>query len=189
MMNYSTIFSEQEINVFKGMIGKRFDKFKCDPFVYSPMVYGIVGIYVDDEVYKLTAQLESVKRFFSTDEVAVFRIGQTTDAEVKSYMDGGELIETPVSSRIIAIDIVTDHQCVENNGTVQSLDYSIAVVFHLEDERDISFEIKTWFSEMITVEKGYNLIDKIESVDSFLEEWDGCEGYSAKCSREIVSLT
>lgn len=189
MMYDSTIFSEQEINVFKGMIGKRFDKFKCDPFVYSPMVYGIVGIYVDNEVYKLTAQLESVKRFFSNDEVAVFHIGQTTDAEVKSYMDGGELIETPVSSRIASIDIVIDHQYVEHDGETQSLDYSVGIVFYLEDEREISFEIKTWFSEMITVEKGYNLIDKFESGDNFLEEWEGCDGYNARCSREIISLT
>ena len=187
-MKNATHFSEQELGVFKSMIGKRFEKYKCDPFVYSPMVYGIVGIYVGGAVYKLTSLCESVVRFFNTDDVAVFRIEQTTDAEIKSFMDGGELIETPVSNKIVAIDIVTDHQKLEHGGETRSLDYSVGIVFHLEDEREISFEIKTWFSEMITIEKGYKLIEKFKSVNDFLEEWEDCDGYAAKCERETVSL-
>lgn len=184
----TTKFSEHEIGVFKSMIGKRFEKYKCDPFVYSPMVYGIVGIYVDGTAYKLTSLCETVMRFFNTDDMAVFRIEQTTDAEIKSFMDNGELIEIPVSSKIVAIDIVTDHQKLEHNDEVRSLDYSVGIVFHLEDEREISFEIKTWFSEMITIGKGYKLIEKFEPVDDFLEEWENCDGYAAKCERETVSL-
>ena len=187
-MNNSTAFSEQEISIFKSMIGKRLEKYKCDPFVYSPMVYGIVGIYVDGAVYKLTSLCESIKRFFNTDDVAVFRIKQTTDDEIKSFMDNGELIETPVSSKIVAIDIVTDHQKLEHDEKIQSLGYSVGILFHFEDEREISFELKTWFSEMITIEKGYNLIEKFEPIDDFLEEWEGCDGYKATCYREIVSL-
>ena len=37
-MKTELTFSKQEINIFRSMIGKRFEKFKCDPFVYSPMV-------------------------------------------------------------------------------------------------------------------------------------------------------
>ncbi len=187
-MNNSTVFSEQEISVFKNMIGKRFEKYKCDPFVYGPMVYGIVGIYVDGAVYKLTSLCEPIKRFFNNDDVAIFRIEQTTDNEIKSFMDNGELIENPVSGKIVAVDIVTDHQKLTRGGETQSLDYSVGVIFHLEDERDISFEIKTWFSEMITIEKGYKLIEKFDSIDDFLEEWEDCDGYAAKCEREIIHL-
>ncbi|MBP5231151.1 MAG: hypothetical protein ILO68_05410, partial [Clostridia bacterium] len=107
-------------------------------------------------------------------------------SEIKTHMDNGELLETPVSSRIKAIDVITDHQTVEHGGDLQSLDCSIGVIFHLEDSREISFEIKTWFSEMITVEKGYDLIQKFTSTDRFLEEWEGCDGFNAKCSRECI---
>jgi hypothetical protein len=187
-MNEITFFSKQDIDIFKDMIGKRFDKFKCDPFVYSPMVYGMVGLYVDGVAYKLTALYKTVRRFFSIEDIAAFRIEQTVDAEIKTFMDEGEFIESPVSSKIVAIDIVTDHQTLEHEGETQSLDYTIGIIFHLEDSREISFEIKSWFSEMITVEKGYNLIEKFSPIDDFLEEWDGCDGYNAKCMREIVTL-
>lgn len=187
-MKTELTFSKQEINIFRSMIGKRFEKFKCDPFVYSPMVYGIVGLYIDGEVYKLTSLFESIMRFFNTDDVAAFHIEQVDNSEIKTYMDEGELIENPVLSKIVAIELITDHQTLEHKGDMQSLDYSVGIVFHLEDTREISFEIKTWFSEMITVEKGYNLIEKFASTDGFIEEWEGCKGYKAKCSRDIVTL-
>lgn len=184
----NTSFADNEVNIFKSMIGKQFDKFKCDPFLYSPMVYGLVGLYVGGETYRLTSLFETVNRFFVTDEIATFRLEQATDADIKTFMDDGELIENPIASRILAIDIVNDHQSLEHNGKISTLDCSVGLIFHLEDDLEISFEIKTWFSEMITVERGYSLIDKFTPIDDFLEEWDGCEGYRAKCSREIITI-
>lgn len=181
-------FSDSEINIFKSMIGKKFDRFKSDPFVYSPMVYGLVGLYVDGAAYKLTALCKTAKRFLSSEEIAMFHIEQTTDANIKTFMDGGKLIETSVSSKIVAIDIVNDHQTLDHNGKTSSFDCSVGIIFHLEDKREISFEIKTWFSEMITIKKGYNLINKFTPVNDFLEEWEGCDGYVAKCSREVLTL-
>ena len=40
-MKPATIFSEQEIKAFKNMIGKQFEKIKCDPFIYSPILFYI----------------------------------------------------------------------------------------------------------------------------------------------------
>ena len=187
-MKTTASFSEQEIKVLKNMVGKQFNKFKCDPFIYSPMVYGIVGIYIDNIPFKITSLCEGKMRFFNQDDVAVFHIEQAKDADIKTFMDEGALIETPVSSKIISIDIVTDHQSLEHEGEIRSIDHTVGIIFHLEDTREISFEIKTWFSEMITVEKGYNLIEKFTTIDDFLEEWEDCEGYTAKCTREVVAL-
>ena len=184
----TTTFSDREISIFQNMIGKQFDKFKCDPFVYSPTVYGLVELYIDGVAYKLTSLCETVKRFFGTDEVATFHIEQTVDADIKTFMDEGELIVTPVSGKIVAIDIINDHQTLAHHGEVSSFDVSVGIIFHLDDKREISFEIKTWFSEMITVQKGYHLIEKYTPTDDFLEEWEGCDGYTATCSREVVTL-
>lgn len=181
-------FSPQEIELFKHMIGKQFDRYQCDSFIYSPMVYGIVGIIIDGIPYKLTSLFERAERFYHADDTARFHIQQADEGEIKTYMDEGDMIETPVVSKIVSIDIINDHQTLEHEGEIRSLDCSVGVIFHLEDAREISFEIKTWFSEMITIEKGYNLIDKITSTDDFLEEWESCAGYTAKCTREVITL-
>ena len=59
---------------------------------------------------------------------------------------------------------------------------------HFSSGNEISFEVDTWFSEMITVQRGYNLIDKFTSVDDFLEEWEDCRGYTPTVERMIVPL-
>ena len=186
-MRMST-FTNAEIDIFKSMIGKHFNKFKHDPFVYSPMVYGIVGIYVDDAAYELTALCTAADRFGNPEEVAMLHIEQSDDSKIKTFMDNGSLIESPISNKIVRIDIVNDHQKLEHEGHISSFDYTVGVIFHLEDSREISFEIKTWFSEMISIGKGYDLISTFTPIDDFLEEWEGCDGYTASCNREILTL-
>ena len=51
-MTVSIKISKKEIEILQSMIGKTFEKFKCDPFIFSPMVYGLVGFYVDGKIYK-----------------------------------------------------------------------------------------------------------------------------------------
>ena len=54
-------------------------------------------------------------------------------------------------------------------------------------EREILFEKDTVpFSEEITIQRGYNLIDKVSDNDDFLQEWD--DDYSPEYKREIVEI-
>ena len=61
-MYTSTIISDKELDLLKSMIGKAFDKYRCDPFISSPMVYGIIGIYIDGKPVKITSLLQNVRR-------------------------------------------------------------------------------------------------------------------------------
>lgn len=187
-METFTSLSKEEMDILGNMIGKTFDKFKCDPFYYSPMAFGVVGIYVGGTAYRLTSLRQYGKHFFADDDIAVFRIAQVDDSEIKTFMDNGELVETPVRSSIVAIDIVNDCQTVEHMGAIQQFDYTVGIIFHLEDTREISFELRTWFSEMITISKGYRLLDKFKPIDDFLEEWQDCTGFTANCSRKVIAL-
>ena len=187
-MDISTIISENEMNILKNMIGKTFNKYKCDPFINSPMVYGIVGIYIDEQPFKITSLLKEVKRFLTHDDVAEFKITETTDNNIKTFMDNGQLIETPVNSKIKSISIVNDFQTVTYNGENYEFSSTVGFIFTLEDSREISFEIGTWFSEMITIQRGYNLIEKFTPTDDFLEEWQECEGYTPTIRREITVI-
>lgn len=187
-MNNSTIISNSEINILKNMIGKTFDKYKCDLFINSPMVYGIIGIYIEGKSFKLTSLLKEVNRFLTQDEVAQFEIKEATDDEIKTFMVDGEMIETPVKSKIKSISIVNDFQTIDYQEKLYKFSSTVGLIFTLDDSREISFEIGTWFSEMITIQRGYNLIEKFTPTDDFLEEWEGCEGYTPKVRREITVI-
>ncbi len=187
-MTNSTIISKKEIDILKSMIGKTFEKYKCDPFVNSPMVYGIIGIYIEGKPFKLTSLLKEVNRFLTQDEVAQLKITETIDDDIKTLMIDGEMIETPIKSKIKSISIINDFQTIEHQEKSYEFSSTIGLIFTLEDSREISFELGTWFSEMITIQRGYNLIEKFTSTNDFLEEWEDCDGYIPQVKREITLI-
>ncbi len=91
-------------------------------------------------------------------------------------------------SKIKPISVINDLQTVEYNGKIYSFNSTIGLIFLLEDTREISFEIGTWFSKMMTIEKGCNLIEKFTSINSFIEEWEDCKGYIPNIQRQIVVI-
>ena len=187
-MNTSTIISDKEIDLLKSIIGKTFDKYKCDPFINSPMVYGIIGIYIDGKAIKITSLLKEVQRFFETDEVATMQISETTDENIKTFMDNGEMIDMPVNRKIKSISVINDFQTIEHKGQIYKFNSTIGLVFLLEDSSEVSFEIGTWFSEMMTIQKGYNLIEKFAPTDDFIEEWEDCEGFIPNSKRQVITI-
>lgn len=187
-MKTSTIISDKEVDLLKSMIGKTFYKYKCDPFINSPMVYGIIGIHIDEKAIKITSLSEKVRRFLKVEEVAVLKVAETTDKNIKTFMDDGEMIDMPINSKIKSISVVNDFQTIEHDGQTYEFASTVGLIFLLEDLHEISFEIGTWFSEMITIQKGYNLIDNFTPIDDFTEEWEGCEGYIPNARRQIVVM-
>ena len=187
-MNNSTVISNKELDLLKSMIGKTFDKYKCDPFINTPMVYGIVGIYINGKPFKITSLLKTVQRFLVNDDVAELRIAETLNENIKTFMVDGEMIDTPINSRIKAISVVNDYQTIEHKGHIYEFSSTVGIIFLLEDLREISFEIGTWFSEMITIQRGYNLIDEFTPVDDFIEEWEDCEGYIPHSERKVITI-
>lgn len=61
------------------------------------------------------------------------------------------------------------------------------IIFQFKDGHELSLEKNIWFSEDITVEKGYDLIRRYTPTTEFEEGWSA--DYRGKCSREIVSLS
>ena len=180
--------SIKNMALLQNMIGNTFEKYRCDPFVFSPSVYGIVGLYIGDKIYKITSLVQPTERFFTKDDVAVFMIESSEDDEIVTMMDDGEMIDTPVRDTIISIDIINDHEIVCYENEKREFVSTKGIIFHLEGGNEISFEIGTWFSEMITIKRGYDLISQFSPQEEFMEEWDDCEGYSPEWSREIVTL-
>ena len=76
-------------DMLRGMIGKTFEKYKCDPFVFSPSVYGIVGFFIGTDIYRLTSLTRNVSRFYTDEDVAVFQIDKATEEGIVTMMDEG----------------------------------------------------------------------------------------------------
>lgn len=187
-MKTSFKITEKESDILKSMIGKTFEMFKCDSFIFSSSVYGLVGFYIGEKIYKFCAFLESAQYFFQRDDVVRIRVEETVDSEIVSMMDGGTFIDTPVKSKISSITIVNDYQKVVYGDDERCFETTKGIIFRFEDTREISFEVPTWFSEMITIRKGYNLLEKFVSENDFLEEWEKCGEYIASTKREVIVI-
>ena len=181
-------FDNSTIHTLEGLIGTVFTSYSCDPFEFSPSVFGIVGFKINDRFYKLTCNLERITRFWSEDEGAHLRFEECGAQMPKTRMDGGAMISTPVSDTIVSIDLVNDLESVEYENEKKTFCSTKGIIFHLSEGNEISFEVDTWFSEMITVQRGYNLIEKFTSVDDFLEEWEDNTGYKPTVTRKIISI-
>lgn len=172
-------------NLIQSWIGKKFDKYKCDAFEFTNSVTQIVGLYIGDEVYALTNVQEAVDYFGTTDNMAVAKLSVTVDSMIKSAFKVVEMVSTPVGEVITSVKIVNEQQTMAINGELAHEVWLTRAIIIEVGDREISFEKDTVpFSEEITIQRGYDLIDKISGNDDFLEAWD--EEYSPAYKREVV---
>ena len=171
--------------MIQSWIGKKFDKYKCDAFEFTNSVTQIVGLYISDEVYALTNVQEAVDYFGTTDNMAVAKLSVTVDSMIKSAFKVVEMVSTPVGEVITSVMIVNEQQTMAINGELAHEVWLTRAIIIEVGDREISFEKDTVpFSEEITIQRGYDLIDKISGNDDFLEAWD--EEYSPAYKREVV---
>ena len=178
---------EKAVQILKQFVGKQFERYSHAPFLAQD-AYEVVGLCIGDDTYKMTSGLEVVHRFFHDDDVAVMRITLCQPGEIVSMMEDGQMIDTPVQDTIVGIDVVNDFESVAHDGERKDMLSTKGVIFHLASGNEISFEIGTWFSEMITIRRGYELIKQFTPLADFTEEWEDSEGYTPDCSREVIAV-
>lgn len=187
-MNYINVcFPESDMNELKNLTGKKMIKYKCDPFEYSASVYGVVALAFENQSYAITNFVEVMDYYGDTEDVAIFKILQTPYTEICSMVENKEMVETPVDSIISKVLIVNERQLLyKNNEPIYEVLLTRGVIFHFKDEHELSFEKNIWFSEDITIQKGYDLIDRFSPTSEFCEGWSG--DYRGECSREVILL-
>lgn len=188
MITQDIRFSQGSMILLHSFIGKEFKKYKCNPFLFTPSVYGIVGFFIDDKSYVLTNFTEVLDYYGSNEDVAVFKFSEAPEFEIKSHLKDTEMIETPVLTKVAKICVVNEHQKLFKQGAQIYDTYTTrALIFHLEDELELSFEKNIWFSEEITVLRGNDLIKRLSPVSNFIESFNG--DYTAECTREVIAIT
>ncbi len=180
-------FSVAELNFLKGMVGKVLDKYKCDPFISSPSVYGIVGISVAGTSYAFTNFIEVADYFGDKEDVAFFKLRPLPYEQITSQIQDQEMMDTPVKCTIAEIMVVNERQRLyENDVLTYEVLLTRGVIFKFQEGNELSLEKNIWFSEHITVERGYDLIGKFSPSEEFAEGWR--KPYRGEYTRELVIL-
>lgn len=182
-------FDQNVMIQLQSLIGKQFVCYKSDSFVFSPSVYGIVGIFLEDSAFKITNLVEAQDYYGKDEDVAIFRFEKAEPNSIHSFSDECDWVETPVNEKITAIRVVSETQQLFHNQTqTYEVHTPRGMVFQLESGREISFEKAVWFSEMITIRRGYNLIAEFAPEQEFIDGWEDSEEYTPKCSRKIITF-
>lgn len=180
-------FSEQEMIDLQGMIGKRMFKYKCDPFIFSTAVYGIIGIQLENAEYAFTNLVAVMDYYGGLEDVALFKLRRVPFDNIRSFFQGKVMVETPVDSVIRSIKVVNERQRLyEDDILTYEVFVTRGVIFIFEDGHELAIEKDIWFSEDMIVDKGYNLIDNFTPVSEFEENWHN--EFVGKCDREIITL-
>jgi len=171
----------------KNMVGKTFKKYRCDPFAFTNTVTQIIGLYIGDDVYKITNIQEPVDYFGTPDDIAVFRCNYADNTEIKSAFVETEQMDTPVDTVIDEVRIINEHQEVYENGVKTYDVWLTRGIIFVTAGREISFEKENIpFSEEIEIRRGYDLINNYSDVNEFTKDWD--DGITARAVREIVTI-
>lgn len=173
--------------LFKGLIGQVFHKYKCDPFVYTPSVTQIVGVYIGNQVYQMTNIQESLDYFGEQEDISVCRFEESVDGRIQSAFTDVRQTDRKVEGTIDKIVLVNEHQQISGND-MQPYDVWLTrgIVFYVSG-REISFEKQNVpFSEEIIIRTGYDLIEQFGDVKAFSEEWDS--DVVAKATRELIEI-
>jgi len=180
-------FSASEMAEIHSMVGKKMVKYKCDPFEFSTSVFGIVGVSLEDADYAFRNTIEVMDYYGEREDVALFKVERKPFSSVHSLIQNQIMIETPVEATISEIFVVNERQQLfENEEQIYEVLLTRGIIFRFQDGHELSLEKNIWFSEDITVEKGYDLISRFTPETEFVEGWSG--KYCGECTREIIPL-
>lgn len=124
--------------------------------------------------------------FGSNEEVSILEFDASDSRHVGSALKNVEQIDVHINNTIRSISVVNEIQRGYRRDVIyQELKITRGIIFHFLDS-ELSFEKGMPFSEIIYINRGYNLIDKFHSVTRFSEGWKPNE--SGICTREIITL-
>jgi len=158
---------QSEIELLKSMVGHRLIALYHDAFVFTNTSSEIVQVEADNLIAYLYSFVEPVEHFGSIEDTAIW----TYETEKYPALDSKHFIKSPVQEIITKIELVQENQKLSINGEFKyNFDLTRAIIFTLESGFQIALQKDVWFSEEIIILKGYNLIDKINEKNDFLNE-------------------
>lgn len=182
-----TRLSEAEKALLAGMVGKEFEKIRCDEHPSGHSVYKGAGIYVGGKAYEIRNALESLDYFGDSEEVAVIGVREIEPGTSTSHLAGVKQVDEAVRRTVEDVVVYEDTQTLAENGTdTGQYLFTEAIVFVLAGTM-VVFGKHAWFSEEITVARGPQADASVPAADELLEESEDPRfGYRAE--RKVISL-
>ena len=173
--------------LLKSFIGKTFNKYKHERFLFTNTVALYLGFMIDNKSYEISNDFEAVDFLDIDGEATICRINQKPWSEILSNND--RVIETEIEKTIKSITIINDNFISRSYGEI-NYDWreTRAIIFNF-GELEVSFE-KTdcFFSMEIEINKGYELINKVEDGKFIISDFEQSEEQTIEVNREIIKI-
>lgn len=174
--------------LIESFIGKTLTKYKHAEFMYTNSVTAVLGLEIEDVVYKLTNEFETIDFFTLDGEATIFRITKAKWNTIDSMINN-DINEINVGETIKKILLVNDHTTlnIDKNMAYDMWDTK-AIIFCFENHEICFAKQDCWFSQEIEIYKGHDLLEKIGDGSSILDDF--CEDKTKKAlvERAIVEI-
>lgn len=179
---------EDEIKVLFEMKGKIFDSFFADSAFGCTKSIRNALFSVDNNFYCFENKLASLDYYGTeSEDVAIFSLMVAKEDLLNKEKNFPRTTEIPIKQQIKDIEIITEDQKVYENEVLKyETNLTRGVIFYFDDGYELSFEKDIWFSEIIKIQRGYNLIEKFTPTAEFEEDW--ASNFRANCTRIVEKL-
>lgn len=185
MIKQNKTFDKQTEELLKRMVGCELKKIVHDEFTYTNSVYGRVSLFISDRILNINNETEVVEFYGAKEDIALLSIKEVDINKVKSLLENKKQVEIPIRKAIKSIDIVNYHIYVKVDEKEYDNTWTQGIILHLDDFQ-VSFERSDSFTEMIVINRGYDIITKFTDVAEYGKEF--INPISVKTKKEIIVI-
>ena len=118
-------FQNNVLLMLRGLIGKRFNSYKCDPFRFSNMVYKKIGFQIEGNAYLLKNEISPQPYFGAFEDICDFEFIHVQEQDICSELAGVTQIIMPVNAAISQISILNESRLMYEKGTLIDINGSL----------------------------------------------------------------
>lgn len=178
------LITDDEVSILREMAGKELKTIRYDSSFSN--LSEIIEFNLENGQVCLYSRLDAIEYFGGPEDIATLALRRGP-----YEFSAPALTKETIASRIKEISVINYHffsHYKEDDGYDYQSGATVAIIITLEDKRELSFERFGDFMEMIQVVKGESLIEKIQSLEAYIDE-EGLSSYEISKERvEIIKL-
>lgn len=163
-------FNKKELDLLKLIVNTNINKIVHDEFIYTNTSFGHVNIISNNNIYELKCSIDNFYYFGDPEDVAVLSFNEVNEKDVKSELSDHKQTETKINDTLLNVDVINESQYVKIGNKEYLYEYTKGIILYFNNI-EYGFKMSSWFSEIIEIHKGCNLIDKFKDHKRFKESF------------------